>query len=63
METVEVQEEDANDKYRLSRLADEILRQGGFDIFGRTIRNSNYQQVIFEARIQTGAYCGKSGRR
>ena len=64
MESTKAKENtEANDKYRLSRLTDEILRQSGFDIFGRAIKDSNYRQIIFEARIKTGAYCGKSSRR
>lgn len=53
--------------YELAREADAILRQKGFDIFGRKIEPNGkardiYLQNRFEDSMFTGAYCGQRRR-
>ena len=50
---------------QLSQEADRLLRKVGYDIFGRVKEEVDHGQVIFESRMQTGAYSrnSESGKR
>ncbi len=46
--------------FDLSRMADEILRNAGLDIFGRPRTQENYQQSRFEYQITVCPFRGAS---
>jgi len=60
---MEEQKSSYDSSRELSREADKILKQNGFDIFGRNRRETNFFQINFDNRMQTGAYSRSSESR
>jgi hypothetical protein len=47
----------------LTKMANELLAQAGFDKQGRCLGVLSFHQRKWEARAQTGAYCGQNKRK
>ncbi len=48
-------------QFELSKHADQILKNAGYDIFGRT--DSTHAQISFEYNMRTGAYSSNQSKR
>ncbi len=51
------------DSWKLSELADKLLKEAGCDIWGEKDTEDRSQQSRFEYRMQTGAYSRSSEKK